>query len=103
MDALTSVRNAITSCPTRSSSEAMRPASKVAFLILGSADAGMRPISAQASHARISIRSHRSYLCWSDHSARMAGGKDGSIKEGEGSHQHWGRGDYIRRGMQEQM
>ena len=39
----------------------------------------MRPIDAHASHARISMRSQSSNLCWSDQTARIAGGEYRSI------------------------
>ena len=54
--------------------------SKVAWRILGRADAGTRPMAAHASHARISMRSHSSSRCRSDHTARIAGGEYRSIK-----------------------
>src|SRR3989440_2835096 len=80
MDSLSTVRNAITSWPTRDSTSAIFVASNVPLRILGSADSGMRPTDAQASQARTSIRSQSSNLCWSDQTARIAGGEYRSIK-----------------------
>src|SRR5438105_10984134 len=45
----------------------------------------MRPSVAQASQARISIRNQSSNLCWSDQTARMAGGEYRSIMKGSPS------------------
>jgi hypothetical protein len=55
----------------------------VPFRIFGRADSGIRPSEAQASQARTSIRSHSSYLCSSDQTARIAGGVYRSIKKGD--------------------
>jgi len=54
---LTSVKNAITSWPTRDSISAIRATSKDALRIFGSASFGTRPSSAHASQASTSIRS----------------------------------------------
>src|SRR6266446_5250280 len=85
MDSLRTVRNAITSWPTRDSTAAILVASNVPWRIFGRADSGIRPSEAQASQARISIRSQSSYLCWSDQTARIAGGEYRSIKKGSPS------------------
>jgi len=55
----------------------------VPLRIFGKADSGIRPNEAHASQASTSIRSHSSYLCWSDQTARIAGGVYRSIKKGD--------------------
>src|SRR3979490_2705156 len=93
MDSLTTGKKAIPSCPTRPPTSAVLLAPKVACRILGSADAGMRPRVAQASHARTSMRSQSSNRCWSAHTARMAGGAYRSITQAAGLRCAVGDGD----------
>src|SRR5438094_5401569 len=95
MDSLSTVRNATTSWPTRDSTSAIFVASNVPLRIFGSADSGIRPTAAQPSQARTSIRSQSSYLCWSDHTARIAGGEYRSIKKGDSQSMLGVLGNYI--------
>src|SRR5438552_10014046 len=83
MDSLSTVRNATTSWPTRDSTSAIFVASNVALRIFGNADSGILPSVAHASQAMTSIRSQSSNLCWSDQTARIAGGEYRSIKKGD--------------------
>src|SRR3989449_8328634 len=95
MDSLRTVRNAITSWPTRDSTSAIFVASKVPLRIFGKAVSGIRPSEAHPSHARISIRNQSSNLCWSDQTARMAGGEYRSIKKGDSQSMVGVRWNYI--------
>src|SRR6266705_5465706 len=95
MDSLSTVRKAMTSWPTRDSTSAIFVASNVPLRIFGRAEAGILPSDVHASQARISIRSQSSNLCWSDQTARMAGGEYRSIKKGRGSQSTMGTAGII--------
>jgi len=94
IDSLTTVRNAITSWPTRPSTSAIWRRRSLPW-DLRRAASGMRPMLAQASQARISMRRKSSNRCWSAQTARIAGGEYRSINKAPAPNEHWGQRDYT--------